>query len=659
DELVGQSIDVLNLTPGGPTERAEYMESIRQSESGVLRMETFHRRKDGTVFAVEVSTSLIALGGRDVILGIDRDITARKQAEQALSAANADLEQAVQRAQELAVAADAANRAKSEFLANMSHEIRTPMNAIVGMTSLMLDTAMNADQREFVETIRASVDTLLTIINDILDFSKIESGRLELESVAFDLRGCVEETLDLFAVKAAEKRIELAYAMSEETPRAIVSDPTRLRQVLVNLVGNATKFTEHGEVVISVNATPIFQPPAHAEGVRAAAQWYELHFSVRDTGIGIPPERMDRLFKSFTQVDASTTRQYGGSGLGLAISKHLVEMMGGRVWAESVPGQGSTFHFTVMAAEAVGAPAPVLVDLGVLIGKRILVVDDNATNRAILLRQTQAWGMLPEMAASGTAALETVGRGETFDVAVLDMHMPEMDGLELGIKLQQGHPELPLIMLSSWGWRGGQDQGVTFAAYLTKPVKPAELGATLASVLSRVDQAAPLLVRPAAPQGEQFDTHAAERNPLHILLAEDNVVNQKVTLRMLERMGYRADVAANGHEVLAALRRQPYDVVLMDIQMPEMDGLEATQIVRHEWPAEYQPRILAMTASARNEDRVACLAAGMDDFLGKPVRPAELALALAQCCRSGPAVEATPPVTNLDSVREMLGEDGL
>jgi PAS domain S-box-containing protein len=650
EELLGQNHRLINSGYHPREFFSQVWATITHGQ--IWRGEIKNRAKDGTFYWVDTTIVpfLNAQGNPYQYVAIRSDITELKRVEEALRQAHDELEKRVQeRTAALSIAnaelAQAHNEAltathtKSTFLANMSHEIRTPMNGIIGMTGLLLDTELTPQQREFVETIRSSGDALLTIINDILDFSKIESDKLELEEQPFELHGCVEEVLNLLALKAAEKNLELACLINPQVPDRIMGDITRLRQILVNLLSNAVKFTEAGEVVVSVTGCQLVEDSDPVlEETPPSSFKYEICFAFQDTGIGIPSDRMDRLFKSFSQVDSSTNRQYGGTGLGLAISQRLSKMMGGRIWVESQVGCGSTFYFTIIAQSAPNSlpggnsdVQPQLSDQ--LSGKRLLIVDDNATNRKILMLQGQSWGMLPHAAASGPEALNLIIQEESFDVAILDMHMPQMDGLTLAaeIRKQQNCQKLPLVLLTSLGKQDIDLQSVEeiFAAFLTKPIRQSQLYNILIRVLSEQ----PIRPRQFPATSPPINPQLAEQFPLRILLAEDNVVNQKVAVQILQRMGYRAEVAGNGLEVLQALHRQPYDVVLMDVQMPEMDGLAATRQICQEWLPSQRPRIIAMTANAMQGDRETCLNAGMDDYISKPIRVEELVRALMQCQR--------------------------
>lgn len=623
-EAIGQKLHMLLKT-----RFPEPLEKIEQQlcQTGRWSGELIHQTRDGQQVIVQSwwMAQFDDQGNLSELLESNVDITERKRAEEELelrvhertlelSRAKEDFEvtneelqvineelrmeilQHEQLEKELITSkevAEEAARVKAQFMANMSHEIRTPMNAVIGMTSLLLNESLTPEQRDFVETIRSGGESLMALINDILDFSKMEQEKTELELQGFDLRSTVEEALDLVAQKASEKDLDLAYTFEKGMPESILGDPARLRQVLVNLLSNAVKFTDQGEVVLTA---------APDEGGK-------IRFSVRDTGIGIPSDKMSLLFQPFAQVDASITRRYNGAGLGLAISKKLVELMEGQIWAESEEGRGSNFHFTIKADAVLAKPKSFLEGQPQLADKSVLIIEDKRATRRILGQQILAWDMIPVIASSAQEVLKWLQSENTFDAVILDVNMPSIDGLVEEIT-RRG---LPMIALTSVGQRVGDK----FVTSLTKPVKPAQLYIALSSIVVQ---------KVCGPQRVLAD-NKTDYGPLHILLAEDNVSNQKVTLQMLKKLGYTADVVSNGLEAIEALKRMHYDVVLMDVKMPILNGIEATREIRRLWP-DGGPKIIALTAYALASDREKGLAAGMDGYLSKPIQLSDLADAL-------------------------------
>ncbi|MDX2003175.1 MAG: response regulator [Chitinophagales bacterium] len=594
EDLIGKHIDDLVKKNFTVEEQSELLREI--NSKGIWRREQLCVTQTGKEFWGDTAISNIRIEKVKYLFVRILDISKRKQIEEDLIVARDE--------------AEAAGRAKADFLATMSHEIRTPMNAVIGMTGLLMETPLNEEQTEFVETIRNSGENLLTIINDILDYSKIESGRFDLEIHPFALSQVVEDVLDLLSQKAGEKGIELIYYIHAEVPEVIMTDSTRLRQVLVNLVNNAVKFTEKGEVYVVVKQL------SNNEGR------LNLQFEIHDTGIGIAQDKIGQLFESFTQADTSTTRKYGGTGLGLAISKRLVQYMGGNIWAESTLGKGSTFYFTIATSKGIlpkKEEKPVYETS--FKGKTALIVDDNATNLRILDLQLGRWGFHNLKASHPQEALDLLEKGTIPDIAIIDFQMPDMNGLDLTAKIREtyGKEQLPIIILTSMGNPPMDKDAALYNAYLNKPVKQSHLYNSInKSLYGKVFEKRPYPLPEIG--GNNVGAQKTGNSSIKILLAEDNDINQKVAIAMFNRLGYQADVAANGLEVLHAFQRQQYDIVFMDVQMPEMDGIVATEKLRATMPNPHSPIIVAMTANAMEEDRQRCLSAGMDDYIAKPVK---------------------------------------
>ena len=692
-DLVGQGVATL-IAPEYHEEVRARVEARQRGEPAPETVELEALRRDGSRFWTAVTATVLEWEGAPATRVAVIDISERRALLVDIQRARVDAEAARVLAEDASLVARQASRAKSEFLANMSHEIRTPMNGIIGMTELVLGTELTPEQREYLDTARLSADSLLALINDILDFSKIEAGKLDLERVDFDLRHALDETMRPLAPRAHQKGLELAYHVEAGVPAAVNGDPARLRQIIVNLVGNAVKFTEAGEVVLRLDREA------------AAGDPVVLHFTISDTGIGIPADKQATIFEAFTQADSSTTRRFGGTGLGLAITAQLVALMGGRIWVESQPGQGSRFHFTIPFAVPAALPSPAAPrPVPDLAGMPVLVIDDNATNRRILDEILTTWGMRPTVVDGGAAALRAMDlahqAGRPFPLVLLDYQMPDMDGFEVAgrIAKRSDLAGATIMMLSSVGQRGDalrcRELGV--AAYLSKPVRQSVLLEAILAALARPvsstkgsalvtrhtlsedrtrragsagDNAGdPLLVEGLDTTRREHVTPPAPLRSLRVLVAEDNRVNQLVIRRMLERLHHTVVLCEDGRAAVAAVAAERPDLVLMDVQMPEMDGFAATAAIRERemaHPGDRRLPIVALTAFAMKGDRERCMAAGMDDYLTKPIRRDQLAAVLARLAGEAPGpaevVETSPALDEVAALahagddRQLLGE---
>lgn len=591
-------MNYLSLYSIADRERVEELDvKLNLDSDSELTFEAVVKSGTGELFDCEVTVKSITFNRSNARIALIHDVTPYRKAMKELTSSKYD--------------AESANRIKSDFLAMMSHEIRTPMNGVIGMTSLLMGTNLTPEQRDYVDTIQVSGECLIEIINDILDFSKIESGKLELEEEPFELQVCIEDTLDLFALKAIEKGLDLLYLIDSDVAPVLVGDANRLRQILVNLVSNAIKFTEKGEVYISVQT------------LSQSGEDAELRFAVKDTGIGIDTDKIPHIFEAFTQADNSTTRKYGGTGLGLAISKRLVSLMGGDIWAESEVGGGSTFYFTVKVkiTNEVKPRLHIKGNLAKLLDRSVMIVDDNQTNRQILKLHFESWGMVPVLAESGKQALELLQNSKKLpDLAVLDMQMPEMDGIKLAqlLKTRSDLSQIPLILLSSSG-DINNIPAYLFASRLSKPIKMKALFDQILNVITDISKKNHM-----SESHFTLDPTLGQRIPLRILIAEDNMVNQKLAMSLLNLMGYRVEAVVNGRQVVDILKVKKFDIILMDIQMPEMNGIEATEWIIYNMPADDQPLVIAITANAMVGDREKCLHAGMVDYMAKPIKVNEL-----------------------------------